>query len=98
MVPKPSEVSEEDHVAHHGGREDAGPTTSSLITLVDADSHEILRRVEVPGIIHHVGVSSDERFAAVTHPGLDAVSLIDLEHGEVTAIVATGPIPEYVIA
>ena len=98
MVPKPSVVSEEDHAAHHGGGEDAGPATSSLVTLVDADSHEILRRIEVPGIVHHVGVSSDERFAAVTHPGLDPVSLIDLERGEVTATVATGPTPEYVIA
>ncbi|WP_217625300.1 YncE family protein [Roseovarius indicus] len=98
MVPKPSEVSEEDHAAHHGGGEDAGPAASSLVTLVDADSHEILRRIEVPGIVHHVGISSDERFAAVTHPGLDAVSLIDLESGEVTATVTTGPIPEYAIA
>jgi DNA-binding beta-propeller fold protein YncE len=68
------------------------------VSLVNADSHEIVRRIEVPGIVHHVGISTDERFAAVTHPGLDAVSLIDLDSGEVTATIATGPIPEYVIA
>ena len=98
VVPKPSEVSEEDHEAHHGGGEKAEPTAASLVSLVNADSHEIVRRIEVPGIVHHVGISTDERFAAVTHPSLDAVSLIDLDSGEVTATVATGPIPEYVIA
>lgn len=97
-APKPSEVSEEDHEAHHGGKKDAAPTSPSLVTLVDVKSRDILRHIEVPGIVHHVGISSDERFAAVTHPGLDAVSLIDLDSGEVTATVATGPIPEYVVA
>lgn len=97
-VAKPAAVSEEDHAAHHGGGNTAKPDAASLVTLVDADSREILRRIEVPGIVHHVGISSDERFAAVTHPGLDSVSVIDLESGEVTATVATGPIPEYAIA
>jgi len=97
-VAKPSQVSEEDHEAHHGGGEKSETSATSLVTLVDADSHEILRRIEVPGIVHHVGVSSDERFAAITHPGLGSVSLIDLESGEVTATIATGPIPEYAIA
>ena len=95
---KPSQVSEEDHEAHHGGGAMAEPTAASLVTLVDADSHKILRRTEVPGIVHHVGISIDERFAAVTHPGLDAVSLIDLDSGDVTGTIATGPIPEYVVA
>lgn len=97
-VAKPAAVSEEDHEAHHGGGAKAEPSSASLVTLVDADKGDILRRIEVPGIVHHVGISSDERFAAVTHPGLDAVSVIDLESGQVTATVATGPIPEYAVA
>jgi len=97
-VAKPAAVSEEDHEAHHGGGAKAEPSSASLVTLVDADKGDILRRIEVPGIVHHVGISSDERFAAVTHPSLDAVSLIDLESGKVTATIATGPNPEYAIA
>lgn len=95
---RPATVSEEDHAAHHGSGDTARPDAVSLVTLVEAESREILRRIEVPGIVHHVGISSDERFAAVTHPGLDSVSLIDLESGEVTATLATGPVPEYAVA
>ncbi|MBD3626424.1 MAG: YncE family protein [Rhodobacteraceae bacterium] len=98
MVEKPETVSEEDHAAHHGGGDAPAPDSVSLVTLVDAKSHEILRRIDVPGIVHHVEVSADERYAMVTHPALDSVSVIDLDAGEVTATVATGPIPEYAIA
>lgn len=100
MVEKPEAVSEEDHAAHHGGGKTPAkaPDSVSLVTLVDAKSHEILRRIEVPGIVHHVEVSADESYAMVTHPNLDSVSIIDLDAGEVTATVATGPIPEYAIA
>lgn len=97
-VARPAAVSEEDHDAHHGGGDMPTPDSVSLVTLVDADSHEILRRIEVPGIVHHVGISADERFAAVTHPGFDAVSVIELDSGEITATIATGPIPEYAVA
>ncbi|MCF3595041.1 YncE family protein [Rhodobacteraceae bacterium LMO-12] len=96
-VAKPAAVSEEDHAAHHGGATKPSPATASQVTLVDAESHEILRRIEVPGIVHHVEVSTDERYAVVTHPGLGAVSVIDLESGEVPATVMTGPIPEYAV-
>lgn len=98
VVEKPAAVSEEDHDAHHGGGANPAPDSVSQVTLIDAESHEILRRIEVPGIVHHVEVSADERRAAVTHPSLDSVSIIDLETGEVTATIATGPIPEYAIA
>jgi len=97
-VDKPAAVSEEDHAVHHGGGAAPAPEAVSLVTLVDAKSHEILRRIEVPGIVHHVEVSADERWAMVTHPALDSVSIIDLETGEVTATVLTGPIPEYAIS
>ena len=98
MVEKPAGVSEGDHNAHHGGGAKPMPESASLVTLVDAKSHEIVRRIEVPGIVHHVEVSADERYAVVTHPALDAISVIDLESGEVTATIATGPIPEYATA
>jgi hypothetical protein len=42
-VAKPTAVSEEDHAAHHGGGDTAKPDTVSLVTLIEADSREILR-------------------------------------------------------
>lgn len=97
-VKKPTSVSEDDHSAHHGGEKKSSSGEVSQVTLVDAESHEILRHIEVPGFVHHVAVSSDERYAAVTHPGLDAISVIDLESGQVNVTVATGPMPEYAVS
>ncbi len=97
-VKKPDAVSEEDHAAHHGGGDKSSASGVSQVTIVDAESHDILRLIKVPGFVHHVAVSADERYAVVTHPGLDAVSVIDLESGQVNATIATGPMPEYAIA
>ncbi|WP_372840667.1 YncE family protein [Phaeovulum sp.] len=98
-IAKPAVVSEDDHAAHHGGSgAEVAPGTVSLVSIVDAKTHEVLRRIEVPGIVHHVAVSSDERWAIVTHSLLDSVSIIDLDSGEVTATIVTGPVPEYAAA
>lgn len=48
-------------------------------------------------MVHHVTVGAADRFALVTHPSLDSISLIDLEKGEVTATIATGPNPNYAV-
>ena len=90
-VKKPASVSEDDHSAHHGGGKKTSSGEISQVTLVDVEKHEILRHIEVPGFVHHVAVSSDEKYAAVTHPGLDAISIIDLESGQVNVTIATGP-------
>lgn len=98
-VAKPAGVSSEDHDAHHGGAKDSAMDSEavSIVTVLDLKSHAVRARIEVPGMVHHVEVSADERFAAVTHPGLDGVSIIELESGTVTTI-DTGPIPEYAVA
>lgn len=98
-VSKPAGVSEEDHDAHHGGAKETAMDSEavSIVTVLDLESHALRAKIEVPGMVHHVEVSSDERFAAVTHPGLDGVSIIELASGTVTTI-NTGPIPEYAIA
>ncbi|WP_068117920.1 YncE family protein [Tropicimonas marinistellae] len=96
-VSRPAGVSAEDHAAHHGGAKSM-PDSVSIVSIVNAASHEVVKRIEVPGGVHHVEVSSDERWAIVTHPGLEAVSIIDLDSGEVTATVPTGPVPEYAVA
>lgn len=98
-VAKPVGVSEADHEVHHGGSKDADMASEmiSIVTVLDLDSHEISSRIEVPGMVHHVEISPDERFAAVTHPGLDGISIIELSNGKVTTI-DTGPMPEYAVA
>jgi len=97
-IAKPAVVSEDDHAAHHGGGPAEVPGNVSIVSIVDAATHEIVRRIEVPGIVHHVAVSADERWAMVTHPLLDSVSIIDLESDTVAATIVTGPVPEYAAA
>lgn len=98
-VAKPTGVSDEDHEVHHGGGSDESMSSDavSIVTVLDLASHDVSNRIEVPGMVHHVEVSADERYAAVTHPGLDGISIIELQSGKVTTI-DTGPIPEYAVA
>ena len=91
---KPRGVSAADHAAHHGGGP-AAAGSGSLVTFLDARTGEDYRRIEVPGIVHHVAVDPAEHIAAVTHPSLGSVSLIDLERLEVRATIETGPQPNY---
>ena len=95
---KPSTVSEDDHAAHHApkaapmGPPDAG---ISLLSILDAKSGDILRRIEVPGAVHHTAVSPDGHFAVATHPAGDGISVIDLATFGMTAFVPTGSMPNY---
>lgn len=98
-VAKPAGVSEDEHAAHHGAasapvnaKADAGVSTVSVIQTADGS---VIRRIDVPGAVHHVAVSPDGRFAVVTHPNEGAVSAIALDSYELVATVATGPLPNY---
>jgi 6-phosphogluconolactonase (cycloisomerase 2 family) len=97
---KPADISQDEHSAHHMapaktmGPEDAG---ISLLSVLDAKTGEIVRRIEVPGAVHHTAVSPDGRYAVATHPAGDGVSVIDLESYELIAYVATGPLPNYAV-
>jgi YVTN family beta-propeller protein len=95
---KPEGMSDDDHAAHHAKRdtavlpEDAG---MSLVTILDAKTHEVVQRIEVPGAVHHTAVSPDGRLAAATHPAGDGISIIDLETLTYRGFVQTGPMPNY---
>ncbi|WP_240504198.1 YncE family protein [Thioclava sp. JM3] len=95
---KPSTVSADDHAAHHApkavpmGPPDAG---ISLLSILEAKNGDILRRIEVPGAVHHTAVSPDGRFAVATHPTGDGISVIDLASFGMTAFVPTGSMPNY---
>lgn len=96
---QPEGVSEDEHVAHHAkpadkpiGPADAG---TSILSILDAASGEILRRIEVPGAVHHTAVSPDGSFAVATHPSSDGISVIDLKSFKLVAFVPTGGMPNY---
>jgi len=96
--PKPAGVSEDEHAAHH-----AKPQTPaagrggavSYVSIVRVGDKSIERRITVPGAVHHVAVTPDDRHAILTHPGNDGVSVIDLSSNTVIRVVLTGPLPNY---
>jgi YVTN family beta-propeller protein len=95
---KPSGVSEDEHAAHHkpapAGTRKAGSEVSTLSIIQTAD-RSIVRRIDVPGAVHHVAVSPDGRFAVVTHPNEDRISAVDLKTYKVVANFSTGSFPNY---
>ncbi|MZR13776.1 hypothetical protein GQE99_12205 [Maritimibacter sp. DP07] len=97
---KPAGVTADEHAAHHKKPErPIGPADAgiSLLTVIDAESGEILRRIEVPGAVHHTEVSPDGRFAVATHPAGGGISVVDLHATMVTAFVPTGNMPNYAV-
>ncbi|WP_299364944.1 YncE family protein [uncultured Paracoccus sp.] len=99
-APKPDSVSEDEHAEHHAApAKGAMPSDQgiSILTVLDAGTGEIVRRLEVPGAVHHVAVSRDGGMAAATHPAGDGISLIDLDAMEYKGFVATGPLPNYAV-
>lgn len=98
-LPQPEGVSEDEHAAHHAQPLDKpiGPANAgiSILSVLDAATGEILRRIEVPGAVHHTAVSPDGRFAVATHPSGDGISIVDLRSFTLTAFVPTGSMPNY---
>jgi YVTN family beta-propeller protein len=101
LLPKPAGMSENEHQAHH---EVSGPATAakdegvSLLTVLQAEDGKILRRIEVPGAVHHTAVTPDGRYALATHPNGGTLSVVDLATFEIAATVRTGPLPNYAVA
>ncbi len=96
MPEKPAGVSAADHAAHHAPKPSAAvqPMVSTL-SVVDTATRSVVRRIDVPGAVHHVAISPDGRVAVVTHPYTDAVTAIDLESLAVIKTVPTGAMPNY---
>jgi DNA-binding beta-propeller fold protein YncE len=98
--PKPEGMPEDEHAAHHA--KPAGPSAPTVgavgfVTVVRADDGAILRRIEVPGAVHHVVVTPDGRYAVATHPNQGGISVIDLAEFRVVATVHTGPSTNYAV-
>ncbi len=96
---QPEGVSEDEHAAHHtsSANKPIGPADAgiSILSILDVASGEIIRRIEVPGAVHHTAVSPDGRFAVATHPSGDGISIVDLNTLALTAFVPTGSMPNY---
>lgn len=97
---KPSGVTEDEHATHHAkpsqAPQDKQPVVSTVSVVRTADQ-SIIRRIDVPGAVHHVAVSPTDRLAVVTHPNQDGISAIDLESYTVIATIRTGSLPNYAV-
>jgi len=97
IPPKPEGMAQDEHEAHHGGgaaRTAPKQGTVSYLTLINAQTRVIERRIEVPGAVHHMLITPQDRFAVATHPNNNGISVVDLQTYKVKS-VATGPIPNY---
>lgn len=94
---KPEGVSEDEHAAHHSPAARPAAGAVSILTILDAKDGSPVRRLEVPGAVHHVAVSPDGRFAVATHPNADGISVIDHEELSVGELVRTGSMPNYAV-
>ncbi len=97
---KPAGVAEDEHASHHAlpppERKQPSAAMSTVTVLRTSDGAPV-RRIDVFGVVHHVAVSPDGRFAVVTHPDEGGISAIDLSSYRVVAEVATGPTPNYAV-
>lgn len=95
---RPSGVPEDEHEAHHRAPPPgAADGELSTVSIIDRKSAEVVRRIDVPGAVHHVAVSPDGRFAVATHPQGGGITAIDLGSSLVVANLATGPLPNYAV-
>lgn len=97
---KPAGMSEDEHAAHHASPSEGaaeGGTVVSSVSVVSIGERAVMRRIDVPGAVHHVAVSPDGGVAVVTHPNQDAITAIDLKTYKVLVTVPTGPLPNFAV-
>ena len=96
---KPEGMSEAEHQAHHSmpATDAIAGGAVSFVSIIATDAESAVRRIEVPGAVHHTAVSPDGRYAVATHPNAGGVSIIDLSSFMVTATIETGTMPNYVV-
>ncbi len=105
--PKPMSVSEDEHRAHHAKSATKTPQqeTQSFISVIRiADGNvipradgNVVRRIVVPGAVHHVALTPDGKYAMATHPGQDSVSVVNLAKATLLKSLKTGPTPNYAV-
>jgi len=96
----PEGISAADHAAHHQGgslTNASAPPAVSTVSVFDRIAGKTVRRIDVPGAVHHVAISPDSATAIVTQPGTDSVTAVDLQAFEVIATIETGSSPNYAL-
>jgi len=96
----PEGMSEDEHNAHHAdGNLQKSQATGNLsnITIIDANSKRVVKRIDVEGISHHSAITPDGRYALATHTTAGNVSIIDLQDKNLLQTLETGPVPNYVL-
>ena len=97
---QPKGMSKTNHQAHHteplGGNKQKSDGISYLSVIRTKDG-SIVRRIAVPGAVHHVAVTKDGKHAVVTLPNNDSVSVIDLQKYKVIKTIKTGKMPNYAV-
>ncbi len=95
---KPKGMSAAEHQAHHSAPAAPAPAEAvSFVSIIRTADNAVVRRIEVPGAVHHTAVTRDGRFALATHPNSGSISVIDLAAYKVVTTVRTGPLPNYVV-
>ncbi|HXV31283.1 MAG TPA: beta-propeller fold lactonase family protein [Sinorhizobium sp.] len=97
---KPTGMSEDEHAAHHARPAENAPGPDSAISTVSVISiaqRAVVRRIDVPGAVHHVAISPNGSVAVVTQPNQDTISVIDLKSYQVLVTVPTGPLPNFAV-
>jgi YVTN family beta-propeller protein len=96
---KPKGISEDEHAAHHKASsvqtENSDIASVSTVSVIQISEGEVIRTIDVPGAVHHVSVSPDGRYTAVTRPNESEISVIDLTNFEIVGNISTGEFPNY---
>ncbi len=71
--------------------------TVSYLSLIPIGGDEVVRRIEVPGAMHHVALTPDAKTAIVSQPAKGGIAVVDLEAGATVKTLATGPMSNYVV-
>lgn len=98
---KPKDMAEDDHAAHHVKKSETllkEKDSKSFVTVIRTDEQKIVRRIIVPGAVHHVATTPDGRRAILTHPNTNEISIIDLGSFRLTKRIVTGNLPNYAVA
>lgn len=98
--PKPKDMAQDEHAAHHAAGASSDVVNSgsiSYLTKIRIADGVFERQIGVPGSVHHVLITPEDKFAVATHPGEGGVSVVNLSSFDVKTI-RTGPTPNYAIA
>lgn len=84
-IPEPTQtegVYEIEHAARNSVAQDkpigSSDASINILSVPDATSGKIVRRIEVPGAVHQTAISSDERYAVAIHRSGNGTSVINM--------------------